>query len=312
MPQAQGSLGYIAYIPETTWNTTPASPQLIQIKAGTYGESLGMEIDEHISNSINANRSVETVRGGNRHFRGTIPIEFAALGLGPLLKAAIGPVVTTGAGPYTHNIKRGTLAAGMTIEKGFTDIAQYMVFTGCKPAKLAGSVSPSGIFTGSMDIMGGGMSASGTALDSVLTVPVHTPFMEHEAVVLENAIGVTVLGFDFEINNNLDEVLAVGQRGPAAITEGKGDCTGNVTVMFENLTLFNKFLNETASELRITFTNGANSLAFYFPEIRYIGDAVPKISSPQGIVVPLKFRAIYDTVALTDVQVTLINTEATI
>lgn len=312
MAQAKGALGYLAYIPEVTWNTTPSTPSMIQIKAATYGESLGMEIDEHLSSSINANRSVETVRGGNKHFRGTVPLEFAALGLGPLLKAAIGPVTTSGAGPYTHVIKRGALAPGMTIEKGFTDIAQYFVFTGCKPNKLAGSVQPSGIFTGSMDVIGGGMSASGTPLDATLTTSTHTPFMEHEAVVEEGGSGVTVLGFDFEINNNLDEVLAVGQRGPAAITEGKGDCMGNVTLMFENLTAFNKFLNETASELKVTFTNGANSLEFYFPEVRYMGDAVPKIASPQGVIVPLKFRAIYDTSVASDVRVTLINTEATI
>ena len=312
MAQAIGSLGYLAYVPEVTWNTTPGTPSMVQLKAGVYGESLGMEIDEHLSNSINSSRAVEFVRGGNKHFRGSVPIEFAALGLGKLLKHALGPVSTSGSGPYTHVIKRGALAAGMTIEKGFTDIAQYFVFTGCKPEKLSGSVQPSGMFTGSMDIIGGGMSASGTALDASLTTSVHNPFMEHEAVVEEGGSAVTCLGFDFEITNNIDEVLAIGQRGPAALTEGKGSAMGNLTVMFENLTAFNKFLNETASDVKITFTNGANSLEFYFPEVRYIGDAVPKISSPQGVIVPLKFRAVYDTSVLSDVRITLINAEATI
>jgi len=312
MAQAIGSLGYLAYVPETTWNTTPGTPSLVQLKAGVYGESLGMEIDEHMSNSINASRAVEYVRGGNKHFRGSVPIEFAALGLGKLLKHALGPVVTSGAGPYTHVIKRGALAAGMTIEKGFTDIGAYFLFSGCKPEKLAGSVQPSGIFTGSMDIVAGGMTVATTSADSTLTTSVHNPFMEHEAVVQEGGGTVVCLAFDFEISNNIDEVLAIGSRGPAALTEGKGACMGNVTLMFENLTAFNKFLNETASDLKITFTNGANSLEFFFPEVRYIGDAVPKLSSPQGIVVPLKFRAIYDLSELTDVKVTLINTEATI
>lgn len=312
MAQAKGALGYLAFVPEVTWNSTPGSPAMIQLKAGVYGESMGMEIDEHISNSINAIRAVETVRGGNKHFKGSVPIEFAALGLATVLKHALGPVSTSGAGPYVHTIKRGALAAGMTLEKGFTDIAQYFVFTGAKPEKLAGSVSPSGMFTGSLDFIAGGMTASGTPLDATLTTSVHTPFMEHEAVVTEGGGAVTVLAFDFEITNKLDEVLAVGQRGPAAVTEGMGECTGNVTMMFENLTAFNKFLNETASELKIIFTNGANILEFYFPEVRYIGDAVPKIATSQGVVVPLKFRAIYDTSELTDVKITFTNTETTI
>ena len=312
MTQAVGALAYLAYVPEVTWNTTPGTPSLIQLKAGVYGESMGMEIDEHISNSINSKRAVETVRGGNKHFKGSIPIEFAALGLGTLLKHALGPVSTSGAGPYVHVIKRGALAAGMTIEKGFTDLAQYFMFTGCKPEKLSGSVSPSGIFTGSLDFVGGGMTTATSPLDASLTASTHTPFMEHEAVVTEGGSGVTVLGFDFEITNNIDEVLAVGSRVPVALTEGKGDCTGNLTLMFENMTAFNKFLNETATEAKIVFTNGANILEFYFPEIRYIGDAVPKIANAQGVVVPLKFRAIYDTSELTDVKITLTNTESTI
>lgn len=312
MAQAKGALGYIAYVPEVTWGTTPGTPAMIQLKAATYGETLGMEIDEHISNSINSRRSVEIVRGGNKHIKGSVPIEFAALGLATVLKHALGPVVTTGAGPYTHTIKRGALAAGMTIEKGFTDIAQYFVFTGCKPEKLAGSVSPAGMFTGTLDFIGANMTASGTTLDASLTTSTHTPFMEWEAVATEGGSAATVLAFDFEITNKLDEVLAVGQRGPAAVTEGMGECTGNVTMMFENLTAFNKFLNETASELKIIFTNGANTLEFYFPEVRYIGDAVPKIANSQGVVVPLKFRAIYDTTELTDVKIVFVNTETTI
>ena len=312
MTQAVGALAYLAFVQEVTWNTTPSTPSMRQLKAGVYGESMGMEIDEHISNSINSNRSVEIVRGGNKHFRGTVPIEFAALGLGTLLKNALGSVATSGAGPYTHVIKRGALPAGLTLEKGFTDLAKYFVFTGCKIAKLAGSLQPSGIFTGSMDYVGGGMTSGSSPLDAALTVPTHLPFMEHEAVVEEGGSGVTVLGHDFEINNNIEEVLAVGQRGPAALTEGKGDAMGNVTLMFENLTAFNKFQDETASDLKVTFTNGANSLEFFYPNVRYIGDAVPKIANAQGVVVPLKFRAVYDESEATDVRITLINTEATI
>ena len=87
---------------------------------------------------------------------------------------------------------------------------------------------------------------------------------------------------------------------------------GNVTLMFENLTAFNKFQDETASDLKVTFTNGANSLEFFYPNVRYIGDAVPKIANAQGVVVPLKFRAVYDESEATAVRITLINTEATI
>lgn len=312
MTQAIGALGRIAYVEESVWGTTPGSPQLKLIKAGLYGESLSASIEELMSNAVNGSRAVENVIQGNIDVKGAVPIELPLLGIGTLLKHALGTVNTSGAGPYTHVIKRGALPAGLTLEKGFTDIGQYIVFTGCRIDKLSLSVSPQGLVTGSLDIIGKDFSASGTPLDASVDTVVHTPFVHHQATFEEGGSAATLLNLNLNLTNGLEPVRVIGSRTIGALPEGKGEITGDITVMFENLTLFNKWKNGTATSLKATFTSGAHSIEFYLPSVRYNGEAVPKIASDRGVVVPLSFRAIYDSGEATDLKVTLVNTEATI
>jgi hypothetical protein len=311
MPQARGALAQISYIPEATWGTTPGSPAMKLLKAATTGETLGMDIERLMSNAINANRAVELFRGGKKSIKGSIPFELAPLGFGTFLKHSLGTNVDTGAGPYTHTIKRGNLIAGMTIEKGFTDLAQYMVFTGCKPDKVSINVKSSGLITGSMDIIGKDVTVSGTSLGTPTAVA-HVPFIESEAVAQEGGGAATLLNLDLNWSNALDPVDVIGSRTIGSLMEGKGMCEGKITLLFDAITTFNKWLNETSSTLDCTFTTGASTLAFYMGAIKYFGDAVPKIANEKGVVVDLAFSAYYDSTSATDLRITLVNTETTI
>ena len=311
MPQARGALAQLSYVPEVTWGTTPGAPAMRLLKAAVGGETLGADIEKLMSNAINANRATELFRGGKKSVRGGIPFELAPLGFGTLLKHALGPVVTTGAGPYVHTIKRGNLAVGLSIEKGFSDLAQYFVFTGCKPDKVSINVNSSGLVTGSMDVIGKDISVSGTSLGTPTAVA-HVPFIEHEAVALEGGVAATLLNLSLNWTNALDPVDVVGSRTIGSLMESKGMCEGKITLLFDAITTFNKWLNETASTLDCTFTTGAASLAFYMGNIKYFGDAIPKIANEKGVVVDLDFSAAYDVTSATDLRIILTNTETTI
>lgn len=313
MVQAIGANAFLSYVEESTWGTTPGSPSMVLLKAATYGETLSANMEELRSNSINSNRAVESVRGGNFDVGGGIPFEAALLGFGTILKHALGDVTTTGAGPYTHVIKRGTLPAGLTIEKGFDDINQYFVYTGCKVNSIDFNVASSGLVTGTLNILGKQVSASGTSLGTPSS-STHTPIVHHEATAVnEGGSSATILNLTCSITNNIQaDRYNVGSRYRAAAQEGKGDATGTVTFLFEDLTLYNKWLNETESSLDITFTQGSSSLKLDFPSVYYTGQAGPTIETDQGVVIALNFRAVYDATDASDVVATLINTEATI
>lgn len=311
MTQAIGASARITYVPETTWGTTPGSPSMRQLKAIVGGESLGAEIERLMSMAINASRSVESYRGGRISVKGAMPFEVAPLGFATLMKHALGTVATTGTATYTHTIKRAALPAGMTIEKGFTDLAKYFVFTGCKPDKVSINVTPRGIVTGSMDIIGKQLSYGTTSLGTATTAA-HSPFVQHEAVNQEGGSNATLLNLALSWTNALDPVEAIGSRYIQALTEGKGMCEGSITMMFEDTTTLDKWLNETSSSLKCTFTSSSQSLEFYMGAVKYFGDAVPKIQNDKGVIVELPFAAAYDSSSATDLRVTFVNSESSI
>lgn len=314
MAQASGSNAQIIYGEESTYGTAATSG--IYWKGATYGEGFGGSTEELQSNAINASRAIQDTKAGNVSVGGSIPFELSCVGLGTILKHLMGSNATTGAGPtYTHTMKRGALPVGLTIEKGFTDITQFELFTGCRIQSMALSLNPEGLVTGTMDFVGKAQSASGSSFDGTPTDLGHTVIAHHEATTVEEGGSAeTLLGFEINISNNLDtSKRAVGSQYIASLPEGKGECTGTVIFQFEDLTYYNKWLNNTATSLDITLTDSSsNTIRFYMPNVKYTGDGSPKIESPQGVVIALNWRAIYDVTEATDVEIVLVNTEATI
>lgn len=316
MAQATGSNAQIIIGEESTYGTAATSGYLM--KMATYGESVGASKEELISNSINASRSIQSTKAGNEDGGGSIPFELNTEGPGFIWHHLLGGTVgTTGAGPYTHVIKRGALPTSFTYEKGFTDLgtAAYHLYTGCRIESAQVSITTEGLIAGTLEIKTkGAPTTSGSSFDGTPTDNGHT-VLHHADVTAMNEGGssVTALGIEFSITNNLDAGrFTVGSATRGSLPEGKGEASGTLTIPFENETLFNKWLNATASSIDVTITNGTSSLKFDFPNVSYNGDAAPKIETAQGLVVALPFRAIYDVTDASDVVITLINGEATI
>ena len=313
MAQAQGALARFAYVPESTWGTTPGSPSMKKLGAAVYGESLGANYEELISNAISSSRDREDMRLGNLTVSGAIPFEFAPLGLGTLLKHALGANTTTGTNPYTHTMKTGStfIGTGLSVEKAFIDLNKYFVFTGGVIEGISATITADGLCTGSMDLLGKGWSNSGSALGTPAAVA-HNPFAPFEAAFQEGGTDFEVLSWGFALRNNIEVVRGPGSREILGVNAGKADVTTTCTIRYQNHTHLDKWLAETITTQRCTFTTGANSLQFLFPRGKYSADSSPKIQTDQGIVTQLNFRGLRDSTEATSMKVTLINTEATV
>lgn len=312
MTQAQGALARFSYVAESTWGTTPGSPSMKKLGAAVPGESLGGNIAELISNAISSRRDREDARGGEITVQGSIPFELAPMGLGTLLKHALGTNVTTGSeAPYTHTIKTGALAPGLTIEKAFLDVGKYAIFRGCRVDGLQVTINAEGLVTGSIDVMGKSYEIADASLGTPTAVA-HNPFAEWEAAVEEGGDSVVLLSYGLTVRNNQQRVPAIGTRYAASLNPGKADITANISMMFESDAALAKWEAETASSLEVTFTSGDDSLGILLPRTKYFGDAIPKIETDQGIVVQMQARAIYDASTSTSCRIVLVNSEATI
>lgn len=311
--QAKGSSARFSYVNEAAWGTTPADPAMKQIAAAVYGESLGGSAGELSSNAIRTTRGRAAIRGGDFTVGGSVPFEMAPLGLASLIKNALGAAAApAGAGPYTHVIKRGDLPPGMTIEKAFTDVGRYFIFRGVLIDRFAFNINgENSLVTGSMDVVGKSFEKAEASL-GVPTAVTHAPFAHFEAAIEVDGAPVECLNMGMTITNEIERVGKIGSRFAAKLNEGSGAADVNLTLLFDRDDHVDKWLAETAAAVEVTMTYGAHSLTFLLPQLKYVGDSVPKIATPQGIVVELTGRAEYNAAEATDVKVTVVNTEATI
>lgn len=313
MPQAKGSAARFAYVPEVVWGTTPGGPAMKQLAAAVYGESLGGSMGEIESNAIRATRGRQEIRGGDFNVSGSIPFELAPLGIASILKAALGANVTTGAGPYVHTMKRGAAIPSLAVEKGFVDLAKYFVFNGVKVDKMSMNINgENSLVTGALDVIGKSFAVPAGAQLGVPTIPVHTPFTEFEAAITEGGGAVQLLNFGMSMTNDLERVAGIGSRFAVGLNEGNGTCDINMTLLFDTDALVLKWMNETQTQCQVTMASGATSIALLFPALKYFGDSIPKIATPQGIVVELAGKCKYDVTEATDIKVTVTNTETVV
>lgn len=105
--QAVGSQASISIWDETTYGVRPGTPALFKIKSATDGVSLKASVEKLVSKAITSARGVPGSRGGNIGVSGSIPFELPLLGIGKLIKHAVGASVDTA-------IKLATIGTGLT------------------------------------------------------------------------------------------------------------------------------------------------------------------------------------------------------
>lgn len=313
--QASGGKGQFLYAEETTWGTPPGG-NWKKLAAAIHQDSLDGTIEELTSKAINPNRVLENARGGVKAVGGSLGFEMPITGLGTLLKHALGKITTTGTGPYTHVIKRDSLPVGLSIEKGLTDIGQYFVFAGCRIDKLSLSLDAKGMVTGSLDVLGKSVTRAEASAGGTPAALAHVPVVSHEAAVVElGNVAAQVVGMDLNMTNNLDgDVYILGSRERGGLPEGRGECSGNLSLMFRDdnaASIFDTWNNETETSIKVRYVDGnGNYVQIWLPRIKFFGGLIPKLATEKGIILPVPFRALKDATELSDLVIEIQNGEA--
>jgi hypothetical protein len=320
MTQAIGAKSRIIYQQETTFKTTPATPNanLLYFETESFQSTRNLIDSKTIRGSRDATKPII----GNKDVKGTIKTELQAY-IGTLLKGALGNVVTVGtAVPYTHTITVGSLPT-FTIEKGFTDIGEYFLYNGCKVNKLDLTVSPEGFQNLSLDFVGARETASTTSYDSTpndLTKVSWTGF--NIAYIKEGGTPIaTVTEVTLSIENNLDaSVYVIGGQGERySLPEGIIKVSGKIKALFDGMSLLQKAMNSQTSSLEISYSlgtgdgsSGNEALDILIPELIY-SPVSPAIAGPSGVFIDLPFEAFYSTNATgSSIQMVLKCTQATL
>lgn len=299
MPFAQGSRTQLAYVPEVTFGTTPATPAMISVPFNTH--SLELQKQRVQSAEITPDRMPRIDRHGQRTVSGDIVVEMRPADYDWLLEGAL-------FGAFSTNIlNTGTTVKSFTIEDGALDISQYRAFTGCMVNTMQISLAPNQMTMATFGIMGKAMTQNTSALDASLTAASgNEPFDSYSGAISEAGSAIAyVNSIDFTLNNNLNPTMVLGASTTPQMEYGMSQLEGTMTVYYQDKALIDKFLNETESSLSIVMDDRVAGLNYTFlmPRIKINGAAVP-VANPQSRLITIPFVALRDSSTGTQLRIT--------
>jgi len=181
-------------------------------------------------------------------------------------------------------LRNGTTEHGYSIERALEDKGDYFGFKGMRVNTMTITATASSILTGAFEFMGeeaiaatatmsGGAYAEAAAYDVMNAVSNVGEIMEGSSMAA--LTGQYIQELTFTVNNNLRGVPAIGYAYNVDVGAGSLEINGTMNLYYEDLTIYNKFVNSTTSGLSFkTEDPSGNAYIFTFPRVRYSGDTI--------------------------------------
>jgi hypothetical protein len=306
MAQAQGIDLVAAIYEESTYGVEPGSPAGKRLHLTRFG--LEPSRNELESATLHPARAMPKPSAGNYNVAGDLVAEIGAEWAGTLLKHSIGPVTTSGAGPYSHEIKIGALPVGLTVERdhgaALAGSGRFERFNGCRVGSWEVNVPVEGYVLYTVSLVGRDSAPYSAALDASYDDPGHTPFTSFDvSLIEEGGSGIAyVESARIRCANNLDESLfALGGGGKRrALTAGKAPITGELVLLLESYALIQKARDRTPTSFQLTLSRGdglgsaGNESIDFLVEQALLELRGTPVEGDAGIKVTLPFRAYRD------------------
>ena len=216
---------------------------------------------------------------------------------GSTLAAGVASANVTG-----RRLRNGTTEKSFFIEADFTDIAAVKYFTGMTVDQAQITIAADGVVTGSFSLTGkAGAVASATVASTVVaSAGTNTPMTAAANVVnlMEGGAGLAtaVQSLDFNIANNLRAQRKVGQKPAFGAGAGGVDVTGRLNAYFEDIALYQKFLDHTETSLSFRLVDAAgNAIVVTVPSIYYTAGDPQITGQDSDVFVDLTWTARKDT-----------------
>lgn len=301
MTLGTGSRHTLHTTPESTYGTTPTTPTWTPVPI--TGVSLGMTKDTLESGKLRADRQVEDLRHGNKQMGGEIQGELEYGAFDHLLEAAL-------MGTWSTNVlKAGTTRRSFTFERYFGGIAtpEYHRTEGGEVNTMSINCQPNQMVQVTFGIVGEDLAIATTEVaSSTYSADVgNKPFDSFTGAITEggSSIGV-VTAIELQLTNGIEPAFVIGQDTTIEPADGKSRLTGTLTAFFESATLYQKFINETESEIVLTLTDpDGNDLALDIPRISYTAGN-PDVSGEGPVSVALSFTALYSSSDASQIVIT--------
>ena len=224
---------------------------------------------------------------------------------------------------YSHTFQAAVAkpAGGIAVEREvFLDSgSKFFRYVGGRINTMAITVPQEGIVTCSFGFLFLDLDSTATStIFSSPTTPVDEPFSGAGTVMRIAASGGS-LTEDFSIDsatinvtNNFDgAVYTIGQRRRRDLPEQMRSVTGNLSAVFEDMTKFNFFANETTVSLEISFNHLGQFMRITLPEVRLHGGAPAPVISGNGVMKHTFDFTAFKSTGAGDIKIEMFNTTTT-
>jgi len=254
---ANGSDARVAYVAESTFGTTPATPTFKIMRVTKTGMKSTKQTVT--SEEIRQDRNVVDLIQTGISASGSLPFEFSHASFDDMIEAAL-------CGTWSSNvISNGTTRRSFTFEETFTmpdASSSFHRFLGCTINSLSLSLAARAKITGSIGIMGITESAPATTAisGSTYTAANSEPIMEASGDVGTLTFGsltTQIRSLNIEIDNGARERPVVGSLTGIQHGLGQASVSGTVEAYFRNTELYAAALSH--SNVAITATIGIDT-----------------------------------------------------
>ena len=173
-----------------------------------------------------------------------------------------------------QKVSIGNSYRSFTILRHFTDLNLYQDFKGCRINSMNFNVPPTGILGVTFGLTGvtGGTLSSTTVASALAAAATTSPMVAVNGTLYEGTgtteLGI-VLGMTLNHANGMEATKVLGRNTSPHVIFGRfAEITGELTVLFDSVTHFNKFVNETETSLDLAVYDSNNEETGNFIRIR--------------------------------------------
>lgn len=292
MAFANGSGRRVAYIAESAFGVTPATPVFKTLRVTGNGPRTNKTTGT--SDELQADRNVRDEFELGQDVAGAYDFELSYGTFDDFLEAVA-------QGTWSSNILKNastpkSFTVEETLEMGATD--SFSRFTGVMANSISLSIASRAKVSGSLNIMGKQESlATAIISGATYTAPNTEPIWTASAHVADLTIaGETpkVRSLSIEMTNNLRTRPVVGSKFSEEFGSGRFEVTGTIEAYFESNALYQSVLDHGSGELE--FTIGTTTLKKYtilLPKIIFGNGERRAGGNDDDVMVSIPFRAVY-------------------
>jgi hypothetical protein len=304
-----GLAAQLGAVAEDTWGVYKAPTSFIEFTE----ESLALAIERIESPGLRVNnRVLRTDRwaAGQKRVEGTVSFEAPSKGLGLWLKHALGSSsITTPSGATNARLHTHTLGdpygLGLTVQVGRPDsggTVRPFSYVGCKIDQLTLSNSVDEFLVVECEIVGEDETTSESLASASYPTGVQLfNWTQGSLTIAGSSVGV-VTDFNVTVANNhkSDRYFLGAALMSEPIIAGMTEVTGSMTVEFDSLTNYNRFVNGTIAAVTARWTAATAIESTFFPyvevslpDVRFDG-TTPAVAGPDVVTIELPFKALND------------------